>query len=58
MEAFSLLPDPQTNGGLLIAVGEDAKEGVVKLLLDNNLDVFTTPVGRFLAKRDKSILVK
>jgi selenophosphate synthase len=30
MEAFTLLPDPQTNGGLLISVKEESVEEVKK----------------------------
>ncbi len=36
MEAFNLLPDPQTNGGLLISVKEEAVEEV-KEVLKNDL---------------------
>ena len=32
MEAFTLLPDPQTNGGLLISVKENAKDEVMVYL--------------------------
>ena len=58
MEAFSLLPDPQTNGGLLIAVDENAKDGVVKLLSDNGLAAFAVSVGKMVAKQEKAIIVR
>jgi len=58
MEAFSLLPDPQTNGGLLIAVTEAAKDEVVTLLKQNGFDAFTEPIGKMVAKNDKVIIVK
>jgi len=58
MEAFSLLPDPQTNGGLLIAVNEGAQEELIKLLCENNLDAFKAPIGRMLAKQEKVVVVK
>ena len=58
MEAFNLLPDPQTNGGLLIAVREDAAEEVKSVLAAAGLGNFTNPIGRFTAKRDKVVYVK
>lgn len=58
MEAFSLLPDPQTNGGLLISVSEDAKEQVIKLFEANGLNNIILPIGRMLAKGEKVITVK
>jgi selenide,water dikinase len=58
MEAFNLLPDPQTNGGLLIAVKEDAVEEVKSLLAQNGLQDFIEPVGRFIGKEEKIIIVK
>jgi selenide, water dikinase len=58
MEAFSLLPDPQTNGGLLIAVEEGSVEAVKTLLKGNGLEVFAEPVGRFVPEGEKRIAVK
>lgn len=58
MEAFILLPDPQTNGGLLFSVKENAKEEVVALLNKTGLKNFITPVGRFIAKAEKIVEVK
>ncbi|MBS1586581.1 MAG: selenide, water dikinase SelD [Bacteroidetes bacterium] len=58
MEAFSLLPDPQTNGGLLIAVSEDAMEEVKELLKENGLSQFTTPIGLIQPPAEKVITVK
>ena len=52
MEAFTLLPDPQTNGGLLISVQEEALEAVSALLGG------VEPVGRMVARTEKTILVK
>jgi selenide,water dikinase len=57
MEAFSLLPDPQTNGGLLFSVNENALEEVIHLMKKNHLDNFTTPIGRFVEKQDKLVMV-
>ena len=58
MEAFNLLPDPQTNGGLLIAVDTNAVEEVKKLLKENGLENFAEPIGQFIASGEKTITVK
>lgn len=56
-EAKLLLPDPQTNGGLLIAVAPDAVDDVKKIFFDNGLEAFEEPIGRFTSKRDKLVYV-
>ncbi len=56
-EAFNLIPDPQTNGGLLIAVSPEGKEEVIKLFESHGLHNFTQPIGRMTAKGDKVIIV-
>ncbi|MGB4844542.1 MAG: selenide, water dikinase SelD [Ferruginibacter sp.] len=58
MEAFNLLPDPQTNGGLLIAVDEAAVEQIKSILKENGLKNFAEPIGRFTAAGEKTIIVK
>lgn len=58
MEAFNVLPDPQTNGGLLIAVAEEAADEVKTILTEAGLSAFTTPVGRCIAPAEKVIYVK
>jgi selenide,water dikinase len=58
MEAFSLLPDPQTNGGLLIAVDATAVEEVKEILLTNDLQSFLEPIGKLTSSSGKVILVK
>jgi selenide, water dikinase len=58
MEAFNLLPDPQTNGGLLIAVKEDAADQVRSLLVSAGLSDFTQSIGRFTTKKEKVVYVK
>ena len=58
MEAFILLPDPQTNGGILFSVKEKAKDEVVRLLERNNLNDFLEPIGKFVEKGEKTIEVK
>ena len=58
MEAFNLLPDPQTNGGIMFSVNESSIEEVKQLLLDNGLEMFVEPIGRFVGRREKVIEVK
>lgn len=58
MEAFSLLPDPQTNGGLLISVAPEALPDIRNILISSGLSDYTTPIGRFHTnQQDKRILV-
>jgi selenide,water dikinase len=57
MEAFTLLPDPQTNGGLLIAVKEEGIEEVKKLLSGSGLEAHTEIIGRMTSPAEKSIAV-
>jgi selenide,water dikinase len=57
MEAFSLLPDPQTNGGLLIAVQPDAKEEIVRLLQQSGHTAAIEPIGRMVSRQDKAVIV-
>ena len=52
MEAFTLLPDPQTNGGLLVSVKEEAIDAVKAIIGKEIL-----PVGRMMAAGEKRILV-
>lgn len=53
MEAFSLLPDPQTNGGLLLSVKEESLNDV-----HNILGREIIPVGKMLAENEKRVWVK
>jgi selenide,water dikinase len=57
MEAFNLLPDPQTNGGLLVAVAPEAVEEVRHLFTQNGLELHTTPVGVCLERGEKIVTV-
>lgn len=52
MEAFTLLPDPQTNGGLLVSVKEEAIDEVKNILGDN-----IEPIGKMIAENEKRIWV-
>ena len=57
MEAFNLLPDPQTNGGLLIAVAPEAVEEVTALFRAKGLEQHTTPIGICKERGEKTIVV-
>ena len=56
MDAFNLLPDPQTNGGLLISVSADAVEEVRSLLKER--DTYHYPIGKMVPQGEKIILIK
>lgn len=53
MEAFTLLPDPQTNGGLLVSVKEDSVDKV-----KNVWGEMIEPIGKMIAANEKSVGVK
>lgn len=57
MQAFSILPDPQTNGGLLIAVDPNAINLVKQVLTENGLGEFVNPIGKMTEKKEKTITV-
>lgn len=58
MEAFTLLPDPQTNGGLLIAIDERETEKLFSIFKNYNLDDYITPIGRIVGKQEKLVEIK
>jgi selenide,water dikinase len=58
MEAFSILPDPQTNGGLLIAVDPSSVNEVREIFQENQLAKFLVPIGKFVARNEKIIQVR
>ena len=58
MEAFNLLPDPQTNGGLLVAVEEKSIDEVQALFRDRELEKFVEQIGYFTEVGEKRIEVK
>lgn len=53
----SILADPQTSGGLLIAVEESSVEKVKQILSEERIK-FIKPIGRFIKPDDKIIIVK
>jgi selenide, water dikinase len=55
MEAFNVLPDPQTNGGLLVAVNETALQEVKDIFLQQG--IFAEPIGRCIEKKEKLVYV-
>ncbi len=57
-EAFTLLPDPQTNGGLLIAVSDAEKGRVVELMSAHGLTDHLLPIGRLTELGEKRIIIK
>jgi selenide,water dikinase len=57
MEAFTLLPDPQTNGGLLISVAPDLLETVQALLKKEGYEAYTEPIGRIVTAEEKTLII-
>ncbi|MEO6302839.1 MAG: selenide, water dikinase SelD [Bacteroidia bacterium] len=57
MEAFNLLPDPQTNGGLLFSVSPANITEVTDLLKASGLQNFIIPIGKMIKKEEKVIKV-
>jgi selenide,water dikinase len=55
MEAFTLLPDPQTNGGLLVAVDRNHVEEIIHLGLEHHTTL--TVIGSFIPKQNHRILI-
>ena len=55
-EATKLLPDPQTNGGLLIAVAPDALQKVQAILKELGIQ-YAEPIGTCSAAMDKRIYI-
>lgn len=58
LEGFKLLPDPQTNGGLLIAVDPKELDKVQQVLKNQGLTDFVEPIGEFINKNEKTIFVQ
>lgn len=57
MEAFNLLSDPQTNGGILFSCSPDKVNEVESLLKENGI-ALTNPVGRVIGGGEKVVMVK
>ena len=56
-DAFAFLNDPQTNGGLLIAVHPDAMDEVSEVFADAGLSERMEPIGSFISLKEKLIYV-
>jgi selenide,water dikinase len=54
----NILSDPQTSGGLLVAVNQNCVEEMRSLLRENQLNDFIAPIGRMVAKTEFTINVK
>jgi selenide,water dikinase len=54
----AILSDPQTSGGLLIAVNPTAIELVKNVLQQNGLEKFTVPVGYLTTQKGKIVQIK
>ena len=54
----AVLADPQTSGGLLIAVAPNAVETVINLLRGNGLERFVTPIGYLTEKKETIISIQ
>ena len=52
-----ILADPQTSGGLLIAVDPQAVKEVELLLKEYNLEKYLAPIGYFTEKKALTVLV-
>jgi selenide,water dikinase len=57
-EAFTILPDPQTNGGLLFSVRKKSVDEVTRLLKSWNLGSFAEPIGQMVSQKEKIVEVK
>ena len=53
----ALLADPQTSGGLLIAVAPNAVTTVTNILRQNGLEKFVTPIGYLTEKKEITISI-
>jgi selenide,water dikinase len=58
MEAFKVLPDPQTNGGIMIAVAPSAAEEVIDLMKQQGMEAFAAPIGTFITTQEKTVIVE
>ena len=54
----SLLADPQTSGGLLVAADPTALEEFSQILADFKLSAYATPVGKIIAKESRAVIVR
>ena len=55
--AFTILADPQTNGGLLVTVAEDSIQQFQATLEQGGLKDFLQPIGRLIKSKPKAVYV-
>jgi len=55
--AFKLLPDPQTNGGLLFTVSPGAEKEIQDVLIREGYTNFSSAIGRMVEKQEKALIV-
>ena len=56
-EALQFLPDPQTNGGLLIAVAAEAQADINRIFSGHHLQQHLQPVVRCVERKEKALYV-
>lgn len=54
---FHILPDPQTNGGLMFTVKPEGLEDMIEFLKSNNLEDFSAPIGHIISKQEKRLII-
>ena len=54
----AVLADPQTSGGLLIAVNKEAVQQVEQVLAAHGLQDFTQPIGEMIASSDTRVAIR
>jgi selenide,water dikinase len=57
LQAFSFLPDPQTNGGLLMSVEPNSLQQVQTIFKNFGLEFFCEPIGEVIQRAEKLIYV-
>ncbi len=58
MEAFTLLPDPQTNGGLLISIAPQAADKLRDLFRSRGLHDHLEEIGSMIAHGEKRVFIQ
>ena len=57
-EQWAILADPQTSGGLLIAINKNAADDLIKILNENGLSAFTNPIGQMTPQQEKIVSIQ
>jgi selenide,water dikinase len=56
LKPFQVLNDPQTSGGLLVAVSPEGRDAIVELFRQNGI-ASVEPIGRILERREKVVVL-